>query len=214
MYENVEKHTSSREAKPLNPWVSIRKMKCNTSLISSTFNYLFILFLHFNFFSYHNFNGFCLHEYTFLKRSLSSYFNFLVLLKNNIARYSLLQIVTSSLNLIIVCILKRPWRRKGVLSEILVTKNIYIYPTVKSVLLLWFRSIRITIYEEDDNNSGKICADVYFVRQFHSSHNAPLLPHPKSLHKYCFQFLLGRLKSYAKFWRVNKVHYGICWSGV
>ena len=50
VYENVEKHTSSREAKLLNPWVSIRKLKCNTSLISSIFNYLFILFLLFNFF--------------------------------------------------------------------------------------------------------------------------------------------------------------------
>ena len=42
------------------------------------------------------------------------------------------------------------------------------------------------------------------------------------LHKYCFQFLLGRLyypgetknKGYEKFWEANKVHYGKCGSGV
>ena len=31
------------------------------------------------------------------------------------------------------------------------------------------------------------------IRHLHISHNAPYLP-PKSLHKYCFQILLGRLQ--------------------
>ena len=30
------------------------------------------------------------------------------------------------------------------------------------------------------------------IRHLHISHNAPYLP-PKSLHKHCFQFLLGQL---------------------
>ena len=110
---------------------------------------------------------------------------------------------------------KKTLKKKGrAFQNIGNKKYLYMCPTVKSVLLLWFKSIRITMYMEEDNNSGKICDDVYIVRQFHSSHNAPLLPHPKILHKYCFQFLLGRLKNYAKFWRVNKVPYGKCWSGV
>ena len=78
VYENVEKHTSSREAKLLNSWVSIRKMKCNTSLISSIFNYLFILFLLFNFFSYHNFNGFCLHTLSAFTFFLFQFFCFII----------------------------------------------------------------------------------------------------------------------------------------
>ena len=38
-----------------------RKVKCNTFLISSIWNHLFIIFLHFKFLSYHYFNGFCFH---------------------------------------------------------------------------------------------------------------------------------------------------------
>ena len=48
-------------------------------------------------------------------------------------------------------------------------------------------------------------------------HNAPCLP-PKPLLNHCLGFLLERLQypgeignnSYAKFWGVNKVHYGLC----
>ena len=61
---------------------------------------------------------------------------------------------------------------------------------------------------------------------FHIDHNATCLPPPpsppppppkKRMHNRCLQFLLGRLcypgeignNSYAKFWGVNKVHYGL-----
>ena len=45
---------------------------------------------------------------------------------------------------------------------------------------------------------------------------------PKILHNLCFSFLLGitvvlreiENNAYAKFWGVNKVHYGRCTSGV
>ena len=53
-----------------------------------------------------------------------------------------------------------------------------------------------------------------------SNHNAPCL-RPKILHNHCFQFLLGITAvlreiehyGYAKFWGVNKVHYGLCENG-
>ena len=48
------------------------------------------------------------------------------------ARYPSFQIVTSQLNVIIVC--KTLNWRKAVPSDILVTKNLYIFPTVKSAL--------------------------------------------------------------------------------
>ena len=55
------------------------------------------------------------------------------------------------------------------------------------------------------------------IYHFHIDHNALCLP-PKILHKHCFQFLLGITvvpreiedNGYAKFWEVNKVHYGLC----
>ena len=50
----------------------------------------------------------------------------------------------------------------------------------------------------------------------------PPPPSPQILHNLCFSFLLGiavvpreiENNSYAKFWGVNKVHYGKCGSGV
>ena len=42
-------------------WAKKKKVKCNTFLISSIWNHLFIIFLHFKFLSYHYFNGFCFH---------------------------------------------------------------------------------------------------------------------------------------------------------
>ena len=55
---------------------------------------------------------------------------------------------------------------------------------------------------------------------FHIDHNAPCLP-PKILHNHCFQILQGITvvpreivnNGYAKFWGVNKVHYGLCENG-
>ena len=55
------------------------------------------------------------------------------------------------------------------------------------------------------------------IHHFHTDHNAPCLP-PKILHNHCCQFLLGITvvpreiedNGYAKFWEVNKVHYGLC----
>ena len=55
------------------------------------------------------------------------------------------------------------------------------------------------------------------IYHFHIDHNAHCLP-PKILHNHCFQFLLGITvvpreiedNGYAKFWEVNKVHYGLC----
>ena len=52
-----------------------------------------------------------------------------------------------------------------------------------------------------------------FIHYFHTHHNAP----SKILHNHCFQFLLGitvvlieiQDNGYAKFWGVNKVHYGL-----
>ena len=49
---------------------------------------------------------------------------------------------------------------------------------------------------------------------FHTHHNAPSF----TLRNLCFQFLLGitvvlieiQDNGYAKFWGVNKVHYGLC----
>ena len=59
------------------------------------------------------------------------------------------------------------------------------------------------------------------IRHLHISHNAPYLP-PQILHNLCFSFLLGittvpreiENNANAKFWGVNKVHYGRCASGV
>ena len=45
-------------------------------------------------------------------------------------------------------------------------------------------------------------------------------PPPQILHNHCFQFLLGGVtvvpreiidNGYAKLWRVNKMHYGLCY---
>ena len=55
------------------------------------------------------------------------------------------------------------------------------------------------------------------IYHFHIDHNALCLP-PKILHNHCCQFLLGITvvpreiedNGYAKFWEVNKVHYGLC----
>ena len=63
------------------------------------------------------------------------------------------------------------------------------------------------------------------IRHLHVNHNAPYLPPPpppQILHNLCFSFLLGiavvpreiENNCYAKFWGVNKVHYGRCASGV
>ena len=74
--------------------------------------------------------------------------------------------------------------------------------------------------------SWKICKGKFhrlsvFLCYFHFSHNAPYLP-PTILHNLCFSFLLGQItavtreierNAYAKFWRVNEVHYGRCASG-
>ena len=54
VYEKLENDTSSREAKPLNHWLLIRKMKCYTFLPFV----LFILFYISNFFD-NSFNGLC-----------------------------------------------------------------------------------------------------------------------------------------------------------
>ena len=71
---------------------------------------------------------------------------------------------------------------------------------------------------------GLSCCDANFVyfyffffHHFHIDHNASCLP-PKILRNHCFQFLLGIIvvpreiedNGYAKFWGVNKVHYGLC----
>ena len=58
------------------------------------------------------------------------------------------------------------------------------------------------------------------IHHFHIDQNAPCLL-PKILHIRCFQFLLGITvvpreiddNSYAKFWGVNKMHYGLCANG-
>ena len=55
------------------------------------------------------------------------------------------------------------------------------------------------------------------IHHFHIDHNAPCLP-PRLLHNHCFQFPLVITvvpreiedNDYAKFWEVNKVHYGLC----
>ena len=54
----------------------------------------------------------------------------------------------------------------------------------------------------------------YLLHRFHIRHNASCLPS----HNHCFQFLLAitvvprriQYNGYAKFWGVNKVHYGLC----
>ena len=61
---------------------------------------------------------------------------------------------------------------------------------------------------------------LFVIHHFHIDHNAPCLP-SKILHNYCFQYLLGitvvprKIKDsgYAKFWGVNKVHFGLCENG-
>ena len=54
------------------------------------------------------------------------------------------------------------------------------------------------------------------IHNFHIDHNAPCLP-PKILHNHCLRFLLGRPRNWkkklCKFWKVNKVHYGLCDNG-
>ena len=58
------------------------------------------------------------------------------------------------------------------------------------------------------------------IRHLHISHNARYLS-PKIWHILCFSFLLGIIafprkienNAYAKFWGLNKVHYGRCASG-
>ena len=58
------------------------------------------------------------------------------------------------------------------------------------------------------------------IHHFHLDHNAPHLL-LNILHSHCFQFPLGITvvpreiedNGYAKFWRVNKVHYGLCENG-
>jgi len=56
------------------------------------------------------------------------------------------------------------------------------------------------------------------IHHFHLDHNALHLL-PKILHSHCFQFFLGITvipregNGYAKFWGVNKVHYGLCENG-
>ena len=73
--------------------------------------------------------------------------------------------------------------------------------------------------------AGHISAPVPFsflwwrmlIRHLHISHNAPYLP-PKILHKYCFEFLLGRLRNKKQYFMqkffflggggAKKVHYG------
>ena len=55
---------------------------------------------------------------------------------------------------------------------------------------------------------------------FHIDHNAPCFP-LRILHNHCFQILQGitvvpreiENNGYAKFWGVNKVHYGLCENG-
>ena len=55
------------------------------------------------------------------------------------------------------------------------------------------------------------------IHHFHIDDNAPCLP-ARLLHNHCCQFLLGITivpreiedNGYAKFWEVNKVHYGLC----
>ena len=55
------------------------------------------------------------------------------------------------------------------------------------------------------------------IRNLHVNHNAPYST-PQILHNLCFSILLGitvvpreiENHAYAKFWGVNKVHYGIC----
>ena len=63
---------------------------------------------------------------------------------------------------------------------------------------------------------------VYCVRQVTFKNTIILFIFaPKSLHKHCFQILLGltmvprenKNKAYAKFWRANKEYYGIFESG-
>ena len=62
-----------------------------------------------------------------------------------------------------------------------------------------------------------------FIFTTAQSHNTPLLPPPpppkkKNLHNHCLQVLLGhedvlreiKNNTYAKFWRVKEVYYGIC----
>ena len=58
------------------------------------------------------------------------------------------------------------------------------------------------------------------IHYFHIDHHAPCLP-PKFLYDHCFQFVLGitvvpreiKDNGNAKFWGVNKVHYGLCENG-
>ena len=58
------------------------------------------------------------------------------------------------------------------------------------------------------------------IHHFHIDYNDHCL-RPKILHNHCFQFLLGVAvvpreiedNGYAKFWRLNKVHYGLCENG-
>ena len=60
------------------------------------------------------------------------------------------------------------------------------------------------------------------IYYFHIDRNTPCPPPPtKILHNHCFQFLLGVTvvpreimdNGCAKFWGVNKVHYGLCQNG-
>ena len=54
-----------------------------------------------------------------------------------------------------------------------------------------------------------------YIPHFHLDHNAPHL-FRQILHSHCFQFFLGITvipredNGYKNFWRVNKVHYGLC----
>ena len=74
-------------------------------------------------------------------------------------------------------------------------------------LLIWIFALK----EEEESFQASI------IHYFHIDHNALCLP-TKILHNYCFQFLLGitvipreiQDNGYAKFWCVNKVHYGLC----
>ena len=58
------------------------------------------------------------------------------------------------------------------------------------------------------------------IHHFYMDHNNPFFS-PKILHNHCFQFLLGITvvakeiedNGYAKFWGLNKVHYGLCENG-
>ena len=62
------------------------------------------------------------------------------------------------------------------------------------------------------------CLEVFTI--FHIDHNAPFLS-PQILHNHCLRLLSGRLyyrgeigkNGYAKIWRVNKGHYGLCENG-